>query len=96
VIADDAEIADSALGDGVHVGAGARIERSAVLAGARIGAGCVVSDSIVGLGASVGDDTRLAGGAMLGAAVAVGAGNVLEHGIRIFPSTVIGDDAIRF
>jgi mannose-1-phosphate guanylyltransferase len=96
-IADDATVGPLAvLGDGVVVGAGARIERSVVLAGSAIGAGCVVTDSIVAAGARIGDGTTLSDGAMVGEAVTVGADNVLSQGIRVFPGAVVGDGAIRF
>jgi mannose-1-phosphate guanylyltransferase len=84
------------LGDGVTVGAGARIERAVVLQGSEIGAGCQLEDCIVAAGARIGDGTVISGGAVLGEGVTVGRDNVLTNGIKVFPQTTIGDGAIRF
>jgi mannose-1-phosphate guanylyltransferase len=84
------------LGDGVQVGAGARIERSVVLQGARIGAGCVLEQCIVAAGAEVGENTTVNGGAVLGEGVTVGRDNLLTRGIRVFPGTRLEDGSIRF
>jgi mannose-1-phosphate guanylyltransferase len=46
------------LGDGVHVGEGARIERSVVMQGAEIGEGCVLRDCVVAAGVRIGPRTR--------------------------------------
>ena len=47
------------LGEGVHVGADASIERSVVLAGAHIGEGCVLRDCIVAERAKIGPHAEL-------------------------------------
>ena len=96
-IAPDAHVGSTAvLGDGVTVGAGARIERAVVLQGSEIGARCELEDCIVAAGARIGDHTLVGDGAVLGEGVTIGADNVLSHGIKVFPGTEIGDAAIRF
>ncbi|MGZ6642954.1 MAG: sugar phosphate nucleotidyltransferase [Solirubrobacteraceae bacterium] len=84
------------LGEGVQVGAGATIERSVVLNGSVVGAGAVLRDCIVGAGVRIGAGSTIAGGAVLGEGVTVGAQNVLDRGVRVFPGTEIGDGAITF
>jgi mannose-1-phosphate guanylyltransferase len=84
------------LGPGVTVGAGARVERAVVLDGATIGAGCEVCDCIVAPGARIEAGAVVRGGAVIGDDVRVGTGNVLAHGIRVFPGTELPDGAIKF
>ncbi|MFL5843913.1 MAG: sugar phosphate nucleotidyltransferase [Solirubrobacteraceae bacterium] len=97
VIAEDAHVGSTVvLGDGVSIGAGARVERAVVLAGTSIGAGCELEDCIVAGGTSIGDGTVVAGGAVIGEGVTIGTGNVLTNGIKVFPHTAVADGAIRF
>jgi mannose-1-phosphate guanylyltransferase len=84
------------LGRDVKVGAHATVERAVVLAGAEIGADCVLRDCIVAAGARIGDGTRVDREAVLGEGVTVGAGNVLTHGMRLFPGVSLPDGAVRF
>ena len=84
------------LGEGVTVGAGATIERSVVLNGAQIGPGAVLRDCIVAAGVRIGAGSTIGGGAVLGEGVTIGAHNVLDRGVRVFPGTEIGDGAITF
>jgi mannose-1-phosphate guanylyltransferase len=84
------------LGRGVVVGEGSVVERAVVLDGARVGAGCTVADCIVAPGAVIADGAEVRGGAVLGEDVQVGAGNVLAHGIKVFPGTDLPAGAIRF
>jgi mannose-1-phosphate guanylyltransferase len=96
-IADGAHVGSLVvLGDGVTVGADARVERSVVMQGTEIGEGCVLRDCIVGAGARIGPHTHITGGAVLGEGVTVGADNFLTRGVRVFPHVEIPDGAIRF
>jgi mannose-1-phosphate guanylyltransferase len=96
-IAADAHVGGLAvLGAGVTVGAGAVIERSVVLEGAKIGAGAIVRDSIIAPRAVIGDGTQILGGAVIGEDVVIGGGNVLAHGVRIFPGVQLPDNGIAF
>ena len=67
-----------------------------MLQGAEIGADCVLTDCIVAAGARIGDRTVISGGAVLGEGVTVGADNILDAGMRVFPNTEIPDGAIKF
>ncbi len=84
------------LGPGVTVGAGTRIERSVVLDGASVGAGCELADCVLAPGARLGDRVTVSGRTMVGEDVTVGDGNVLAHGIKVFPGTELAAGAIRF
>jgi mannose-1-phosphate guanylyltransferase len=84
------------LGEGVHVGHGATIERSVVLNGADVGEGCKLTDCIVGAGARIGAGTVVSGGAVLGEGVTIGTGNVLTRGVRLFPRVELPDESIKF
>jgi mannose-1-phosphate guanylyltransferase len=84
------------LGAGVTVGDGSHVESSVVLDGATIGAHTTISASIVGAGVSIGDHCHLDGGVVLGDRVALGEGNVLTAGARVFPDVALPARAIRF
>jgi mannose-1-phosphate guanylyltransferase len=84
------------LGAGVHVGPGARIERSVVMTGAQIGADCVLCDCIVAPGVHIGPRTRLGGGAVLGEGVMIGTDNEITNGARISAGVSLPDRAVRF
>jgi len=73
------------LGEGVHVGAGASIERSVVLAGAQIGAGCVLRDCIVAERAKIGPHAELEGDVVVGEDAQVRERQVIPAGARIDP-----------
>ena len=97
VIAEGAHVGSLAvLGRNVKVGANTTVERAVVLSGAEIGAGCTLRDCIVAAGARVGDRTHLEREAVLGEGVTVGAGNVLTHGVRLFPGVSLPDRGISF
>lgn len=83
------------VGEGALIGAGARIDGSAVLAGAVVGPGAVITDSLVGAGARIGSRTVLSG-AVVGDGARVGADNELRDGIRVWCGAVLPDAAVRF
>jgi mannose-1-phosphate guanylyltransferase len=80
----------------VTVGTGSRVERSVVLEGATVGAHCELTDCIVAPGARIADGVIVRGGAVVGEDARVGEGNVLAHGIKVFPGTELPAGAIRF
>ena len=89
-------VGPTVLGRGVTIGAGAVVERSVVLDGASIAPGAFVADSILSPGVHVGERTVVQGQSVLGEGVVVGADCKLDHGIRVFPGTRLGDGAVRF
>ena len=86
----------SALGEGVTVGAGARVESSVLLAGASVGTATTIRGSIIGSDVQIGDHCQIEGGVVLGARVKIGSGNTLAAGARIFPGVELPAGAIRF
>jgi mannose-1-phosphate guanylyltransferase len=84
------------LGAGVTVGEGSHVESSVVLEGASIGARTMISSSIIGAGVSIGDHCHIDGGVVLGEGVALGEGNMLTAGARVFPDVALPAGAIRF
>jgi mannose-1-phosphate guanylyltransferase len=81
---------------GVAVGEGTTVERAVVLEGASIGAGCTLSGCIIGAGVRIGDECHVDGLSVLGEGVALGDGNIVSNGARIFPGVQLPDRAIRF
>jgi mannose-1-phosphate guanylyltransferase len=86
----------SVLGEGVTVGARARIECSVLLEQVSVGAGTTISSSIIGRRVTIGDNCHIEGGVVLGEGVKIGSGNMLAAGARIFPGVELPDGAIRF
>jgi mannose-1-phosphate guanylyltransferase len=84
------------LGRDVTVGARSHIDSSVVLDGATVGAGTRISSSIIGPHVSIGDQCRVEGRVMLGQGAAIGSGNTLMSGMRIFPGVQIPDWAVAF
>jgi len=84
------------LGEGVQIGAGARVSDSVLLDGARIGADTRIRGSIVGPSVRIGERCVIEDGVVLGAGVQIGDGNVLRAGLRLSPSVRLGEGAISF
>ncbi len=89
-------VGPTVLGRGVHVGPGAVVERSVVLDGSHVAAGAHVSGAILSPGVRIGERTVVQGAAVIGEGVEVGADCRLDHGIKVFPGTTLGDGAVRF
>jgi len=81
---------------GVTVGEHTTVERAVVLEGATIGSGCTLSGCIIGAGVTIGDECHVDGLSVLGQGVALGSGNIVSNGARIFPGVSLPDRAIRF
>src|SRR4051794_40735461 len=80
----------------VAVGAHTTIERAVILEGATIGDRCTLSGCIVGAGVTIGDDCHVDGLSVLGQGVALGAGNIVSNGARLFPGVSLPDGGLRF
>lgn len=74
VVAADAKVVRSVLGEGVVVDEGAEIRDAVLLPGAHVGARAVVDRAVLGRGAEVGPDARVDDLAVLGDRAIVGAG----------------------
>jgi mannose-1-phosphate guanylyltransferase len=85
-IAPDAELGELVvLGERVHVGACASIERSVVLADARIGEHCVLRESIVAERAKIGAYAELEEDVVIGADAEIAAHSRVAAGTRVGP-----------
>jgi len=95
-VAADAKLTGgTVVGEDALIGAGARIDGSAVLAGAVVEPGAVITDSLVGAGARIGSRTVVAD-AVVGDGARVGADNELLGGMRVWCGAVLPDKAVRF
>jgi NDP-sugar pyrophosphorylase family protein len=77
-------------------GGGRSVENAVVGARTRVGAGASVVGSIVGDDAELGPKSELHNLAVVGPGAKLGAGNVLDHGLRIGAGQHIPDEALRF
>jgi mannose-1-phosphate guanylyltransferase len=90
------------LGSLAVLGTGARLERGGVVENAVVGARTRIGEGAALVGSVVGDDAELGAGcqlhnlAVVGPGAKVGAGNVLDHGLRIGAGQTIPDEALRF
>lgn len=95
-VADDAKISDgTVVGRNVRIAAGAIVSGTVLFDDAQIGEGAVITDSVIGRGAVVGPRTVLSG-VVVGDNAQIGSDNELLDGVRVFPSTIISADTIRF
>ena len=86
----------AAIGAGARLAPRAVVESAVVGARAQVGADTHVEGSILGEGARVGDGARIAGLAVVGPDAVVGAGNELDHGVRVGAGQEIPDRALAF
>jgi mannose-1-phosphate guanylyltransferase len=84
------------VGAGSRVGAGAVVENAVVSGRAVIGEGCAVVGSIVGDDATLGAECDVRNLAVVGPGATLGAGNELDHGLRISAEQTIPERALRF
>jgi mannose-1-phosphate guanylyltransferase len=85
-----------ALGAGCVVGEGSTIDEAVLWDNASLGFNVTVRSSVAGSNTEVGDDTWVVDGSIVGDNSVVGQSNRLEHGIKVWPNTTIGDSAISF
>jgi UDP-3-O-[3-hydroxymyristoyl] glucosamine N-acyltransferase len=72
------------------------VENAIVGSRTTIGAKCSVIGSIVGDDAELGNECELHNLAVVGPGASLGAGNVLDHGLRIGAGQKIPERAMRF
>jgi mannose-1-phosphate guanylyltransferase len=84
------------LGAGATLAARGVVENAVVGARTRIGEGASVVGSVVGDDAELGAGCELHNLAVVGPGANVGAGNVLDHGLRIGAGQTIPSEALRF
>jgi mannose-1-phosphate guanylyltransferase len=86
----------AALGAGCVVGEGSTIDEAVLWQNVKLASNVTIRDSVLGNNTRVGDNTWISGGAIVGDDTTIGRDNRLEHGIRVWPDSVIGDSAISF
>ncbi|MBA3382555.1 MAG: NDP-sugar synthase [Actinobacteria bacterium] len=84
------------VGAGTCLGKGAIVENAVVGARATLGAGSVVVGSVVGDEARLGDGCEVRNLAVIGPGAVLGAGNELDHGLRVGADQRIPEKALRF
>ncbi|MCX4823536.1 NDP-sugar synthase [Streptomyces sp. NBC_01142] len=95
-VASDAKLTGgTVIGRGAVIGAGARIDGSAILEGATVEAGAVISASLIGAGARIGARTTLSG-VVIGDGASVGADNELCEGARVWCDATLPPASVRF
>lgn len=85
----------TAVGRGVEIGAGARVDDSVIFDGVTIEPGAVIRDSIIAAGARIGANARVHD-CVIGEGAQVGARCELQGGMRIWPGVVLPDSGVRF
>jgi len=84
------------VGEGTCLGKGAIVENAVVGSRATLGAGSVVVGSVVGDEARLGDGCEVRNLAVIGPGAVLGAGNELDHGLRVGADQRIPEKALRF
>ncbi len=84
------------LGAGARLASGCVVENAVVGVGTRVGREATVVGSIVGDDAEIGAGCEVRDLAVVGPGAIVGAGNELDHGLRVGAGQRIPDEAIRF
>ncbi len=96
-IGEDARVAGPAvLGAGCIIGQGCTIDEAILWQNVKLGAGVTVRSSVIGNNSAVGDNTWVSDGSILSDDTVVGSDNRLEHGIRLWPGSTIGDNSVSF
>jgi mannose-1-phosphate guanylyltransferase len=97
VVEADARVGSLAvLGEGSSLGAGSIVENSVVGARASVGGGSFIVGSILGDDVEVGNGCELRNLTVVGPGASLGAGNELDHGLRIGADQRIPEKALRF
>ncbi|HET7743963.1 MAG TPA: NDP-sugar synthase [Gaiellaceae bacterium] len=84
------------VGPGSRIAAGAVVENAVIGGSTTIAAGASVVGSIVGAEAEIGPSCEVRNLAVVGPGAALGAGNELDHGLRIGAGQRIPEQAVRF
>ena len=80
----------SVLGPHCSVGAESAVERSVLHERVSVGSGCTIREAVLAEGVQVGDGAAIEAGAMLGSAVVVEPGEVVEANARLEPGARVG------
>ncbi|MBN9644482.1 sugar phosphate nucleotidyltransferase [Corynebacterium mendelii] len=83
------------VGRGTEIGAGCRIDDSAIFDGVTIEPGAIIKNSIIADGAHIGPNARVFD-CLIGEGASIGARCELRKGMRVWPGVTIPDGGIRF
>jgi mannose-1-phosphate guanylyltransferase len=84
------------VGAGARIGEGAVVEDAVVGEGATLGEGAHVVGSLLGEGSEVAADCVVRGLSVVGPRARIGAGNMLDHGLRVGAGETIPPGAVTF
>ncbi|WP_018296129.1 sugar phosphate nucleotidyltransferase [Corynebacterium lubricantis] len=88
-------VGGTAIGRGVEVGAGSRIDDSVLFEGVTVEPGAIVKNSIIAAGATIGANARITD-CVIGEGAVIGARCELMGGMRVWPGVTIPDSGVRF
>lgn len=88
-------VGGTAVGRGVEIGAGSRIDDSVLFEGVTVEPGAVVKNSIIAAGAKIGANARITD-CVIGEGASIGARCELLGGMRVWPGVDIPDSGVRF
>ena len=86
----------AALGAGCTIGQGTTIDEAVLWQNVKLGRDITVKNSVIGNNSSIGDNTWISDGSILSDDTVIGSSNKLEHGIRLWPGSIIQDSSISF
>lgn len=89
-------IGPTVIGASCAVGANVTIEGAVLWEGSAIEEAATLHTCVLGRSNQVGAKTHIGGGAIIGDGCVIGPSNRLEHGIRVWPGTKLGEGAISF
>ncbi|HEY48491.1 MAG TPA: NDP-sugar synthase [Dehalococcoidia bacterium] len=84
------------IGDKCIVRHGATIDEAILWQNVKLGKDTTIRNSVIGNNSVIGDSTWITDSSIVSDDSRIGSGNKLEHGIRIWPGSIIEDNAISF
>lgn len=89
-------VGPTVIGDNVRIGAGSTISASVLWNHNDIGAKCTIDRAVIGNNNTIATECKIGHGVIISDDCSIGAHNHLDHGMRIWPTTHLGDQSISF
>ncbi len=89
-------IGPTVIGANCQIGADVTMENVVLWENNRIADGCNLHSCVIGRNNTIGADTTISGGTIISDDCQIGAENRLDHGVRLWPGTVLKDQAMSF